>query len=93
MGEMKKNRRWLNWGLLGAALTLLTLSGCQTQLAGMTLPSGRYLDHPPQFIPQSPDFPLSRELARQEETANAPPVAGAFGGPLPPQVPPGGLPR
>jgi hypothetical protein len=93
IGEMKKNCRWLNWSLLGATVTLLTVSGCQTQLAGMTLPSGHYLEHPPQFFPQSPDFPLPKELLRQEETAKAPPVGGEFGGPLPAQVPPGGLPR
>ena len=90
---MNKKRRWLNWGVVGAALTLLTVSGCQTWVAGMTLPSGHYLEHPPQFIPESPAFPLSRELARQEETAVAPPVVPLGG--LPPQVPPGGggLPR
>ena len=86
---MNKKRRWLNWGLVGAALTLLTVSGCQTWVAGMTLPSGHYLEHPPQFIPESPPFPLPRELSRQEETAVAPPVAPLGG--LPPQVPPGGV--
>jgi hypothetical protein len=88
---MRKNRRCLKWCLAGAALTLLTVSGCQTYVAGMTLPSGHYLEHPPQFFPQSPPFPLSRELARQEETAAAVPIAGPAIG-LPPQVPPGGLP-
>jgi hypothetical protein len=88
---MNKNRRWLTWCLAGAALLLVTVSGCQTWVAGMTLPSGEYLHHPPQFFPESPEFPLSRELARQEETAVAPPVGAPLG--LPPQVPPGGLPR
>jgi hypothetical protein len=91
MGEMKMKRRTLTWCLAGAALTLITVSGCQTNVAGMTLPSGHYLEHPPQFFPQSPDFPLSRELSRQEETAVAVPVGGAVA--LPPQVPPAGLPR
>ncbi|HEY7310780.1 MAG TPA: hypothetical protein VH643_15560 [Gemmataceae bacterium] len=31
-----------------------------------TLPSGQYLQHPPQYIPPSPPFPSSRELAAQE---------------------------
>jgi len=35
----------------------------------MTLPSGRYLDHPPQYFLPDPDFPLQRELATQEEQA------------------------
>jgi hypothetical protein len=97
MGDMSKKSRWLYGCLAGAALTLGAVSGCQTQLAGMTLPSGHYLEHPPQFIPQSPDFPLRRELVRQEETAVAPPVGGPIGPPaggvplpLPRQVPPGG---
>jgi len=88
---MKKNRRWLTACLAGAALLLVTVSGCQTQVAGMTLPSGEYLKHPPQFFAHSPDFPLLRELSRQEETAVAPPVGAPLG--LPPQVPPGGFPR
>jgi hypothetical protein len=57
--------------VVGLGLALAGLSGCQTHVpaVGMTLPSGRYLEHPPQYIPQSPAFPLSRELARQEEIA------------------------
>jgi hypothetical protein len=95
MGDMNKKRRWLSACLAGAALGLVTVTGCQTNVAGMTLPSGHYLEHPPQFIPQSPDFPLPRELARQEEIAAAPPVGGPIGPPggvlpLPRQVPPGG---
>jgi hypothetical protein len=31
--------------------------------SSMTLPEPRYLQHPPQFIPADPAFPLSRELA------------------------------
>ncbi len=88
---MKMTRRTWTWCLAGAALTLITVSGCQTNVAGMTLPSGHYLEHPPQFFPQSPDFPLSRELSRQEETAVAAPIGGPIA--LPPQVPPAGLPR
>jgi hypothetical protein len=71
------------------ALALATLTGCQTWVAGMTLPSGWYLQHPPQYIAPSPVFPLSRELARQEEVAASPAPAG----PLPqnlPNVVPGG---
>ena len=83
--------RTLSWCLAGSALTLIMVSGCQTQVAGMTLPSGHYLEHPPQFFPQSPDFPLPRELSRQEEIAAAPVAGGPIG--LPPQVPPAGLPR
>jgi hypothetical protein len=53
---------------LGAATALLT--GCQTWMGGMTLPSPHYLEgHPPQYFPEEPAFPLPRELAYQEETA------------------------
>jgi hypothetical protein len=31
-------------------------------LDGVTLPSGRYLEHAPQYIPPDPPFPLQREL-------------------------------
>src|SRR5262245_22060152 len=65
-------------------------TGCQTWYGGMTLPSGHYLDagHVPQYFPAEPDFPLTRELAYQEEAAgllnprdradvrNPPPVPG-----------------
>lgn len=84
---MKRNRRRPGRCLAGLGLALLALSGCQTWQAGMTLPSGRYLEHPPQYIPPSPPFPLPRELASQEAAA-----AAALGGPgpapLPAPVPP-----
>ncbi len=77
-------RRWRLLGLLGVAVSLASV-GCQTNIAGMTLPSGRYLDHPPQYFPPDPDFPLTRELATQEQMARqvgnaAAPVPGALGG-------------
>jgi hypothetical protein len=53
----------------GLGLGLSVLTGCQTWMGGMTLPSGHYLEHLPQYFPQEPDFPLPRELAYQEEAA------------------------
>ena len=46
-------------------------SGCQTWVpeAGLTLPSQDYLKHPPQYIPPSPPFPLTRELNSLEKAA------------------------
>jgi hypothetical protein len=85
-------RHWL-WAA-GLSTALATV-GCQTWVpeAGVTLPSGRYLEHPPQYIPPSPPFPLPRELAAQEAAAAAvAPVPGALV-PLPPGapvIPPGG---
>jgi hypothetical protein len=57
----------------------------------MTLPSGHYLKHPPQYFPPSPPFPLARELASQEAIAaagrgGAAPVVPAPA-PLPPPAP------
>jgi len=88
---MKKMQRLALWCAAGFGLFALgTSTGCQTWTSGMTLPSGRYLQHPPQYFPPSPPFPLVRELARMEETAAAPAV-GAPGG-LPAPVPGAGVP-
>jgi hypothetical protein len=90
-----KRKRWPGLMLAGLGLGLSLLSGCQTWVAGMTLPSGRYLEHPPQYFPPSPPFPLARELASQERAnAEALGVGGAGFGPgeaqpLPPPIPPG----
>ena len=64
-----KTMRWI-WS---AGLGLVLTSGCQTWVPeiGMTLPSPNYLRHPPQYIPPSPDYPLSRELASLEAAAAA----------------------
>jgi hypothetical protein len=86
---MKMMRRQPGLRSAGLGLALLALGGCQTWVAGMTLPSGRYLEHPPQYIPPSPPFPLSRELASQEAAAAAA-LAGGAAVPLPPALPPPG---
>ncbi len=81
---LRRSRGWLGLALaFGLPLTV----GCQTHLGGMTLPSPHYLTDLPDFIPRAPNFPLPRELARQQEIA-----ANAFGGgALPPEeiLPPG----
>ena len=96
---MKTMRGWRLMGSLGLGMALATVTGCQTWTGGMTLPSGHYLDHPPQYITPSPTFPLQRELATQEaqtagegEALGGPavlpaPVAPPPGGQLPPPVP------
>jgi hypothetical protein len=86
-----KTKLWPGTLLAGLGLALASLAGCQTWKDGMTLPSPRYLQHPPQYFPPSPAFPLTRELASQERAAAA--AAGDLGGPapLPDAVPgPGG---
>ena len=60
------------FGLLALTAGLTAATGCQTWVAGMTLPSPHYLEHQPQYFAPSPPFPLSRELAQQEATWGAP---------------------
>jgi hypothetical protein len=78
-------RRWRNGCVLGLGISLAALTGCQTWTSGMTLPSGHYLQHPPQYFPESPPYPLTRELASMEAAA-----AGQAQGPaaVPLPVPP-----
>jgi hypothetical protein len=86
-------RRRPLWCLVGLGLALAATTGCQTWVAGMTLPSGHYLEHPPQYFPPSPFFPLTRELASQEAVLAAPaPGMGGAAAPLPPPVPAAGAP-
>src|SRR5947199_5212858 len=75
------------WWLACLCLGLMLTSGCQTWTGGMTLPSGHYLEHPPQYFPPSPPFPLTRELAAQEAVAAAPAPGAGGVGVLPPPVP------
>jgi hypothetical protein len=52
-----------------AALALAFASGCQgwNPETGMTLPSGHYLAHPPQYFPPSEPYPLPKELRSLED--------------------------
>ncbi len=85
---MTGRRRWRRWAgvLLAASLTLTT--GCQTWIAGMTLPSPSYLEDTPDYIPKKAQFPLPRELAAMQR--GAPPIIGAAAGPAAPGVVPPG---
>lgn len=63
-------RRFRQAGLATLGLSAGLLTGCQTWIGGMTLPSPHYLEgHHPQYFPEEPAFPLPRELAYQEEAA------------------------
>jgi hypothetical protein len=75
--------------MVGLGLWFVAATGCQTDFAGMTLPSGRYLHHPPQYIPPSPPYPFLNEQASME-AANLAARQGAAPQGLPPQVPGGG---
>ena len=101
-----RRARLLTLGSLALSLGLTLTTGCQTWTGGMTLPSPHYLEgHPPQYFPEEPAFPLTRELAYQEEAAGllnprdraaprgAAPVPGVAAPVLnPPAAAPGGNP-
>ncbi len=74
---MKQTHRKPRVARVGLGFVLALLTGCQTWVGGMTLPSGHYLKHPPQYFPPSPPFPLPRELASQEAIAAAGRAAAA----------------
>lgn len=85
---MSKMRRSRSFGGIGLALALTVLSGCQTWIGGTTLPSPHYLEHPPQYIPPSPMYPLTRELATMESQGAIGPIGPGAVAPIPPPVPP-----
>ncbi len=60
--------------ILAALLALavagsILATGCQVEMGGMTLPSGRYLSDDVQYFPPGPRFPLANEEAALEEAA------------------------
>jgi hypothetical protein len=92
---MTTKRRWQLAFAAGLGLGLTTSIGCQTHIisAGQTLPSAHYLEHPPQYFPPDPDYPLQREVNSQLNQAAAaqaanPAVAGPVAAPAVPAVPP-----
>jgi hypothetical protein len=93
---MSKTRRWQGLCLAGLGLALAGSAGCQTWVGGMTLPSGHYLEHRPQYFPPDPDFPLQRELTTME-AQNSLAIGNAVNGAPPAPAPgiapgvPGGL--
>ena len=64
-----KQGSWVIGSIVG--MVLAATSGCQTWVpqAGITLPSVNYLDHPPQYFPQSPNYPLPKELKSLTDAA------------------------
>ncbi|MFM8273349.1 MAG: hypothetical protein ACKODX_13630 [Gemmata sp.] len=88
---MRTNRRWVASAVALLGLTLTCSSGCQTVMGGMTLPSGRYLQHYPQYFAPDPAFPLPRELASMEDpeglARRGGPALGGGGAPAGPGQP------
>jgi len=50
-------------GLLLLAAGGVSLTGCQVDVGGQTLPSGYYLQDDIQYFPAGPEFKLSKEAA------------------------------
>lgn len=63
---MITSRWYKRLSVVALALVLAGLTGCQTWVGGMTLPSPFYLEHRPQYFRPDPDFPLEKELATQQ---------------------------
>jgi len=60
----------MNWPRLVLLLSLLalpTLVGCQTSIAGQTLPSAYYLRDDIQYFEKGPEFKLYRQAQALEE--------------------------
>lgn len=49
--------------VLVAAAAGVSLTGCQVDVGGQTLPSGYYLQDDIQYFPAGPEFKLSKEAA------------------------------
>jgi hypothetical protein len=58
-----RHRRPALIGLLLLACGATTLTGCQVDVGGQTLPSAYYLQDDIQYFPAGPEFKLSKEAA------------------------------
>lgn len=91
---MRITRRWLSRAALAVGLAAPAAGGCQTYYGGMTLPTGQYLKHSPQYFPPDPTFPLQRERDSMLDPDGGlrrgavAPLPGAIGVPTVPGVPP-----
>lgn len=62
-----KTRRPLRTVLAGLGLlAVMTLTGCQVNVGGQTLPSPYYMADDVQYFPPGPEFKLAREAAAQK---------------------------
>ena len=86
---MVTNRRRAALMMTALGSAIMAVCGCQTNTAGMTLPSPRYLQHYPQYFAPDPTFPLPRELASMEDPEGAAKRAGVGGAGVAPLAPAG----
>ena len=64
----------VSWRSLAAVFLLpavMLCTGCQVEMAGMTLPSAYYLTDDVQYYAPGPEFKLAREAAAMQEQAEA----------------------
>lgn len=61
--------------LAGGLLAAMNLAGCQTQMAGMTLPSAYYLRDDVQYFPAGPEYLLPNTKRALDEYRAAQEVA------------------
>jgi hypothetical protein len=54
---------WMKAFVFGIGLASVSVTGCQVQLGGQTLPSPYYLSDDVQYFAPGPEFNLSREAA------------------------------
>ena len=61
------------WRTIAALVcpAVMLLTGCQTEMAGQTLPSPFYLTDDVQYYAPGPEFKLAREAAAIQEQAEA----------------------
>ncbi len=62
------NNQALSLVLCGAAiLSAVASTGCQSSIAGQTLPSAYFLSDDVQYFAKGPEFKLAKEAAAQKE--------------------------
>lgn len=87
-GSQGQRRRLASWAGV-AVLGLLPLTGCQVEYAGMTLPSGKYMQDDVQYFQPGPEFPWANTQAATQRARLG--VSADVSGETP-YVPPGALP-
>lgn len=65
--KLSCNRGWARAALLFGGLLAVSVTGCQTNIAGQTLPSAYYLRDDVQFFPAGPETKLINQIQALEE--------------------------
>ncbi len=66
--NQKSRRKLAPWLVLGfAGLLPMATTGCQSTIAGQTLPSAYYLTDDVQYFPAGPEFKLSNQVQAIEQ--------------------------